>query len=386
MADHSFWLVATLLGFAAVASPRGVGAADQDGPLRVYFGTYSVGDSEGIYVCELDRKKGELSQPRLAAKAANPSFLEVHPSGRFLYAVGELDDGSKKAGGVSAFAIEEDGRLTLLNSQSSEGDGTCHITIDKAGQNALVANYGSGSVASLPIHEDGSLGKATAFIQHKGQGINPQRQEGPHAHSINLDAANHFAVAADLGLDKLLVYRFDGAKGTLAPNNPPSVSVAPGSGPRHFAFHPDGKSAFANNEMASTVTAFAYDAKKGAFKEVGTVSTLPKDYDGSENTTAETRVHPNGKFVYVSNRGHDSIAMFRVTSERSLEPIGHESTRGNVPRNFNIDPSGKFLLAANQESGNVVVFRVNGDTGKLEAAGSEVKVGKPVCVRFLAME
>jgi 6-phosphogluconolactonase len=384
MVHNAFWFAAAVCVAMAV-SP--LTAKAQNGTLRVYVGTYTGGDSEGIYVCELDRAHGTLSEPKLAAKAVNPSFLEIHPSGKFVYAVGEIDNAGTKGGAVSAFAVDADGTLTLINSQSSEGAGPCHVSLDAAGKHALVANYSSGSVACLPIQKDGSLGRATAFVQHEGSSVNPQRQEGPHAHSINLDAANHFAIAADLGLDKLLVYRFDAAKGTLKPNDPPSVSVAPGGGPRHFAFHPSGKFAYANNEMASSVTAFTYDAKKGALKELHTLPTLPADYDGSQNTTAETRVHPSGDFVYVSNRGHDSVAIFSVDKATGkLTAVGHQSTGGKTPRNFNIDPSGEFLLAANQDSGNIVLFRIDRKMGKLAAAGAERKVPKAVCIRFRAVE
>ncbi|MGD9647377.1 MAG: lactonase family protein [Pirellulales bacterium] len=356
---------------------------------RVYFGTYTRGgQSQGIYVCELDGATGQLSEPRLAAEAVNPSFLEIAPNRKFVYAVGEISDfAGKKSGGVSAFKLDaETGRLTLINQQSSGGAGPCHVTVDQAGKNALVANYGGGSVACLPILDDGGLAPASSFIQHEGSSVDPQRQQGPHAHSINVDANNRFAIAADLGLDKLLVYRLDYEHGKLTPNEPPSVSLPSGGGPRHFAFHPDGVWAYCNNEMTSTVSALKYDAPRGTFSVLQTVSTLPEGFDG-ENSTAEVRVHPGGKFVYVSNRGHNSIAIFAVDeSTGKLTPLGHESTRGRVPRNFNLDPSGHYLLAANQDSDNVVVFRVDETTGRLTATGSEAKVGAPVCVRFVELE
>jgi 6-phosphogluconolactonase len=269
-----------------------------------------------------------------------------------------------------------------LNQQSSTGSGPCHLVVDAAGKFVLVANYGGGSVACLPIGADGKLSPASTSIQHQGSGANKQRQEAPHAHSINLDAANKFAFAADLGLDKVLVYPFDSQKGLQASDKLPPGLLAPGSGPRHFAFHPTGKYAFVNNEMTSSVTAFAYDSAKGSLTEIQTLSTLPGAVPG--NSTAEIVVHPSGKFVYVSNRGHNSLAMFSCDpATGKLTAIGHQPTGGKIPRNFNIDPSGKLLLAANQESNNVVVFRVDSDSGKLTPAGSEIEVGKPVCVRFL---
>lgn len=358
------------------------------GKLRVYIGSYTRGQSEGIYVSELDLESGKLAEPRLAAEAVNPSFVAIHPDGAHLYAVGEIDDfEGKKTGGVSAFEIVDDGTLKLINQQSSGGGGPCHLIVDNSGQCVLVANYGGGSVACLPIMKDGSLKEASTFIQHEGSSVNPQRQAGPHAHSINVDAANRIAVAADLGLDKVMIYRLDPEAGKLVPNDPPSVSVPPGGGPRHFVFHPSGKFAYTNNEMTSTVTAMEYDADNGKLSPIQTTSTLPASYKEEGNSTAEVRVHPNGHFLYVSNRGHNSIAIFAIDpSTGKLTPVGHESTRGEIPRNFNLDPSGRYLLAANQNTDNVVVFRVDANTGKLEATGSEIEVGNPVCIRFLEID
>lgn len=358
-----------------------------NGMLRVYFGTYTRGAGEGIYTALLDTASGKLSAAELAAEAVNPSFLEIHPTGKFLYAVGEVSDfEGKKSGGVSAFAIDpKSGRLSLLNQMPSGGAGPCHVTVDQTGKNVLVANYGGGSVACLPIDDDGRLREASAFIQHEGSSVNPQRQAGPHAHSINVDAGNRYAIAADLGLDKLLVYRFDAQQGTLAANDPPSVDLPAGGGPRHFAFHPNLRHAYANNEMTSTVSALLYDPQRGVLEELQTVSTLPEG-GFAGNSTAEVRVHPTGRWVYVSNRGHNSIAIFAVDSESGkLQPRGHESTRGAIPRNFNIDPSGKYLLAANQDSDNVVVFRIDPDHGTLTATESEISVPRPVCVQFFQL-
>jgi 6-phosphogluconolactonase len=301
--------------------------------------------------------------------------------------VGEVSDfAGKKSGGVSAFAIDAStGNLTLLNQQSSGGTGPCHLVVDKAGKNVLVANYGGGSVAVLPIQADGRLSEATCFIQHTGKSVNPRRQEAPHAHSINLDAANNFAFVADLGLDKVLVYRFDAAKGTLTPNDPPAASVAPGAGPRHFAFHPGGRYAYVINEMGNTVTAFNYDAQKGVLTEIQTLSTLPQGYTEVSHT-AEVQVHPSGKFLYGSNRGHDSIAVYSIDQNTGrLTLVGISSTQGKTPRNFGIDPTGTFLLAANQDSDNIVVFRIDPQTGELKPTGQVVEVPRPVCVKFVAV-
>jgi len=363
-------------------------ARNKEATLRVYFGTYTRGQSQGIYTSQIDLQSGTLSPAVLAAETVNPSFLAIHPNRKFLYAVGEISDfEGRKSGGVTAFAINlPAGQLELLNQQPSEGAGPCHLVVDASGKNVLVANYGSGSVACLPIAADGKLKEATSVVQHQGSSVNPRRQKGPHAHSINVDPENRFAVAADLGLDKVLVYRFDASGGKLVANDPPSVSVKPGGGPRHFAFHPNGKFAYTNNEMTSTVTALEYDAEQGALTELHTVSTLPENFTG-DNSTAEVRVHPNGKFVYVSNRGHNSIAIFAVDATTGkLTPRGHESTRGEIPRNFNLDPSGVYLLAANQDSHNVVVFRVDAESGALEPTGSEIEVPSPVCVRFVSID
>jgi 6-phosphogluconolactonase len=369
-----------LVSLAAAAEPT------QDGPasLRFYVGTYTSGASQGIYVGQLDLTSGGLRLEGVAAQTKNPSFLAIHPNRRFLYAVGEIGDfAGKRTGAVSAFRIvPATGRLELLNQQSSGGSGPCHVSVDSSGRNALVANYGGGSVAVLPIRQDGNLEPATAFIQHQGAGVNPRRQQGPHAHSINLDAANRFALVADLGLDKILIYRFDAAAGTLAANEPAWASVAAGAGPRHFAFHPNGKFAYVINELHSTLTAFQYDAARGVLAQVQTVSTLPAPVEG--NSTAEVQVHPSGRFVYGSNRGHDSIAVFAVDADSGrLTLVEHEPTQGQTPRNFGLDPSGQFLLACNQNSGTIVSFRIAAETGELTPTGHQLDVPAPVCVKFL---
>jgi 6-phosphogluconolactonase len=303
-----------------------------------------------------------------------------------VYAVSEVADaGNKPTGAVSAFAVEpKSGKLKFLNQQSSQGAGPCHLVVDSTGKNVLVANYGGGSCAVLPVSSDGKLGEASAAIQHEGKSVNPGRQEGPHAHSINLDPANHCAFVADLGLDKVLVYRFDAAKGTLAANDPPAAAVAPGAGPRHFAFHPSGKFAYVINEMANTVTAFAYDASRGALTEIQSISTLPEGYKET-SYTAEVVVHPTGKFLYGSNRGHDSLAIFAIDATTGkLTVRGHQSTGGKTPRNFVIDASGKWLLAENQESGTIVVLQVDPQTGGLTPSGHKLEVPSPVCVRMIS--
>jgi 6-phosphogluconolactonase len=350
--------------------------------LPVYFGTYTPAESssKGIYRSTLDLETGKLSDPALAAETKNPSFIEIHTNGKFLYAVSE----SGGTGSVSAFEIDADaGDLKLLNQQPSGGAGPCHVSIDHAGRNLLVANYGSGSASVIPIEADGRLAKPTGFVQHRGSSVNPTRQKEPHAHSINVSPDDRFAFVADLGIDKIMIYKLDIEKGTIVANNPPFAKVKPGAGPRHFAFHPSGKFAYVINELDSTVTAFAYEQAWGALTEIQTLTTLPRGFDGS-STCAEIRVHPSGKFLYGSNRGHDSIAVYRVDPDKgTLTFVEHETADIKTPRNFNIDPTGKFCLVANQGSDSVVVFRIDPETGVLEPTGHKVSIGRPVCVRFL---
>lgn len=353
---------------------------------RVYFGTYTDTTSKGIYVGTFDLAEGRLPAVELAAEAARPSFLAIHPRRPWLYAVGEVADfQGKKTGVVRAFALEPSGKLRRLNEQPSGGMGPCHVTVEPGGRCVLVANYGGGSVASLPIEEDGRLGPPGSVIQHQGRGPNPRRQEGPHAHSINVDPTGRFALAADLGCDKVFVYRLDAAAGRLVPHDPPAVALAPGAGPRHLAFHPSGRFAYVINELDSTVTALSYDAAAGRLTVLASVSTLPADFSGT-NTTADVHVHPTGKFLYGSNRGHDSIAIFAIGVDGTLRLLGHQSTRGKTPRNFALDPTGRYLLAANQDSDTVAVFRINAQTGLLSPVGEPVAVPRPVCIRFLPQE
>jgi 6-phosphogluconolactonase len=374
-----------MLSIAASGRPQ-TPPAGKPGTL-VYFGTYTNEKSKGIYVSRLDPSTGTLSPPELAAESRNPSFLAVHPSGDFLYAVGEISDfGGKPGGSVSAFAVQRaTGSLKALNAQSSGGPGPAHLVTDKAGRNVLVANYGGGSVAVLPIDKDGTLKPASAFIQHTGSSVNPDRQKAPHAHSINLDPGNRFAYVADLGIDKVMIYRFNPADGSLAPNDPPSVSLEPGAGPRHFAFHPQGRFAYVINEIHCTITAFTADPTGGGLKAMQTISTLPAGRAVEKGfSTAEVQVHPSGKFLYGSNRGHDSIAVFAIDEKTGqLTLVQHESTGGSTPRGFGIDPTGSYLLAGNQRSDSVVAFRIDPKTGRLTPTGQTLTIGSPVCVKFV---
>jgi 6-phosphogluconolactonase len=356
--------------------------------MLVYVGTYTHGKSEGIYVYRMDAASGALTLVNKATGVANPSFLDPHPNGRFLYAVNEVGNfGGKSSGAVSAFAADpKTGKLTYLNQQASGGAAPCHLSVDKTGQFVLAANYGGGSVCVLPIQEDGKLGEATDFIQHEGSSVNPRRQEGPHAHSVMIDAANRFAFVADLGLDKVMVYRMNLAEGKLTPNDPPWAQVKPGAGPRHFDFHPNGKYAYLINELDSTLTAFAYDAQKGGLAEIETVSTLPADFNGTSHC-ADVHVHPSGQFVYGSNRGHDSIVIFAIDPNTGkLSYVGHQSTQGKTPRNFGIDPTGMFLLAANQSTDTIVTFRIDSQTGQLTPTGHVTQAPTPVCLKMRFVE
>ena len=361
-------------------------AISAHGDYLVYFGTYTGAKSKGIYVSRMN-DAGKLSPAELVAGMANPTYLALHPNHKFLYAIGEVSRfGGKKAGAVAAFAIDATtGKLTALNQQSSGGDGPCHLALDARGRCALVANYGGGSVEALPVNRDGSLGAPGTFIQHEGSSVNQSRQEGPHGHCIVVDPSQKFALACDLGLDKVLVYKLDPTRATLTPNDPAFGMVAPGSGPRHIAFHPNGKFAYVISEMGCTMTAFGWDSKRGELHEIQTISTLPGALEKGYST-AEVYVHPSGRFVYGSNRGHDSIVVFACDAKTGqLSLVEHQSTQGKTPRHFGIDPKGRFLLAENQDSGSVVVFRIDSKTGKLTATGDRIEVGSPVCAVFVTV-
>jgi 6-phosphogluconolactonase len=353
--------------------------------LWVYVGTSENAAGRGIYRFPFDTSTGKAEAVELAAEAARPTFLAIHPSQRFLYAVNAVGEfQGQKTGAVSAFALDgKTGELRLLNEQPSGGAGPSHVVVDREGRNALVANYGGGSVASLPIDAEGRLKPPSSVIQHTGASVNPARQEGPHAHSINLDAANRFAFAADLGLDQILIYRFETAQGMLTPHNPPSVATAPGAGPRHFAFHPSGRFAYVINELDSTVVAFRYDPDAGRLSEIQTITTLPDGFTG-ENYPAEVIVHPSGRFLYGSNRGHESIVLYIIDGQTGrLTLSGHFSSGGKNPRNFNADPSGEWMVVGNQSSNNVVVMRIDSERGTLTPTGQEFEAPSPICFKFV---
>jgi 6-phosphogluconolactonase len=354
----------------------------------VFVGTYDGPRSEGIYAYRYDSGSGVIEELGLAAKTPSPSFLALHPNGRFLYAANESGvPGVGPGGAVTAFEIDTGaGRLRELNRVATVGEWPCHLVVDATGRQVLAANYGGGSVVSFGLESDGRLGARSGFHQHTGSSVNAARQKGPHAHSINLSPDNRFALVSDLGLDRVFSYPFDPARGLAKPALAAVPVVAPGSGPRHLSFHPTGRFAYGINEMLSTIHVYRYAPEKGRLETIQTVSTLPPSFTG-ESTTAEVVVHPSGRFVYGSNRGHDSLAIFTVDGATGhLTRVGNESTGGLTPRNFNVDPEGRTLWAANQGTDNVVVFRVDAGTGRLERTGQGLKVGSPVCVKFLRLQ
>ena len=379
-----FFVSAPELWLAQAQTPEKSAA---QGQYIAYVGTYTAKtNSKGIYALRFDAEKGQLTSIGVAAETADPSFLAVHPNGKYLYAVNEISTFNGGAGGaVSAFSISaKTGALKFLDQVPTRGAGPCHVSVDKTGAYVLVANYDGGSIASFAVHEDGSLGTASGFVQHSGSGPNQERQEGPHAHWIGTSPDNRFALAVDLGLDQVIVYGFDSSKGIFTPMLSGFAKVKPGAGPRHLAFHPNGKFAYVLSEMDSSVTVFSYQAKKGAFSSLETISALPKDYAGRKEA-AEIAVDPSGKFLYTSNRGHDSIAIFEINPAKgTLKSLGRVLSGGQTPRHFAIDPTGTYLLAENQESNTIVVFHIDPATGNLTPTGQTIEVPSPVCITFVA--
>ena len=361
--------------------------------MFVYVGNYTRiepyvrGKADGINVYRMDATSGAMTLLQTAPGALNPTFLALDPAQRHLYAVVAVPEIDGHPGGaISAYAIDQaTGHLTYLNRQSTGGPSPCYVSVEATGRFILATNYQGGSVAMLPIQPDGSLGAASDFIQHTGSSVNPKRQEAAHAHSITIDAANRFAIVCDLGMDKVMIYRLDLAHGKLVPNEQPWVQARPGAGPRHLAFHPNGRVAYGINELDSTVSVYAYDAAHGRLSEVQAISTLPAGWAGA-NFTAEVCVAASGRFVYGSNRGHDSIVIFAVDAQTGkLSYVGHEPSQGKTPRNFRITPDGTLMLVANQDTDNIVAFRVDQQTGKLTPTGQVTASPTPVCIKFLPL-
>ncbi len=379
------WVRFAVSGLLAPLAIAGQAPAEAFRPCLAYVGTYTGARSEGIYAFRFDPQSGQATPLGCVAKTVNPAFLALNPAGTQLYAANEIGDfAGTKCGAVSAFAVDrESGRLRLLNQVSSAGPGPCHLQVDASGRQVLVANYTGGSVAVLPIQPGGSLGEATARVQHSGASVNPDRQREPHAHCVALSPDNRFAFVADLGIDQVKSYRFDPAPGTLTANDPPFVALPPGSGPRHLVFHPDGRHAYVINELFSTVGVLDYAAGAGTFHLRQTISTLPTDFAG-RTTAAEIAVHPSGRYAYASNRGHDSVAVFAIAAETGqLTLLEHVATGGRTPRHIAIDPTGRFLWVSNQDSNDIRLFRIDPQTGRLQATASVLPVGSPVCVQFL---
>ncbi len=357
--------------------------------MLVYIGTYTSGKSksEGIYIYKLNLASGALESYKTVKNVVEPSFLAIDKSKKYLYAVNEtVEYEGKQSGAVSAFAInQKTGDLEFLNKQPSLGGAPCHVSVSDNGKFVLVANYVGGNVAVFPVGKDGKLGASIDLEQHSGSGANKERQEAAHAHSIMPDENNRFVFANDLGIDKVMIYEFDKQSGKLKPNSAqPFYQTKAGAGPRHFKFHPNEKFAFVINELDMTISSLAYNAKQGMLKEIQIVPTLPADFSGA-NTCADIHVAPNGKFLYGSNRGHDSIVSYRIDEKTGkLEYVEHTSTGGKTPRNFAIDPDGQFLLAANQNSDSIVVFRIDEKSGKLEPTGNTAQVPSPVCLKLIS--
>jgi 6-phosphogluconolactonase len=361
---------------------RDTARSRQSRDLTLYIGTYTSGPSEGIYVYRMNTDTGELKKVS-SIKSANPSFLALDRSRRFLYAVNELSEFEGRTGGaVSAFAIDSTGNLGFLNQQASMGADPCHLTVDRKRSSLLVANYTGGNVAVLPILKNGTLGPATDVKQHEGAGPKEQ-QKGPHAHCIILDVHERHALAADLGTDKVMIYRFDPTTRKLYPGKQPWAALQAGAGPRHVTLHPNGRYAYVINELDSTMTTLKYNATTGTLTTLDTVSTLPAGFTEA-SYCADVHVSPSGRFLYGSNRGHNSIVVFSIDA-RTGKPtlVEHVATEGKWPRNFVIDPAGRFLLVANQHTDNVVVFRIDARTGRLKPSGHVASVPVPVCLKFL---
>jgi 6-phosphogluconolactonase len=403
---YASYLVIAFALLAAKAAPA------QEDNFYVYVGTYTgfkyvhhskpygrgASRSKGIYVSRFHAATGELSEPELAAEMINPSFLAISPDHRFLYAVSEdprsLGPPLDHASYVSAFAIDAaSGKLRRLNTVPAGGTSTCFISIDKTGKYVLMANFGSGSVSVVRVKEDGSLGELTSFIQNVGHSVDQSIQTEPHPHSILVSPDNRYAIVSDLGLDKVLIFRFDAENGKLSPPEPPFASVYPGGGPRHFTFDPAGKFGYQLNEMSGVVNVYAWDPAKGTLSGIQSAHTVPHDFFGG-NHSAEIEIHPAGKFLYESNRrtlgetvrGPDTIGVFSIDPEKgTLALVEQSPTGGTMPRNFKLDPTGAYLLAANQLSDNIVVFRIDGATGRLSKTGNEIKVDTPVCIQFVPM-
>lgn len=354
--------------------------------ILVYVGTYTRGESKGVYIYRLNRDNGGLEPLGYGSCKSSPSFLAFSPGYDYLYAANEIGEyQGERSGALAVWSIDQEtGELDFINQSATGGPGPCYVTVDATGKYAFAANYSGGSVAMIPINEDGSLAPASDFVQHVGSSVNERRQGEAHAHSCTIDPTNKYALVADLGMDKIMVYKLDLENGKLVPNDTPFVRLHGGAGPRHFCFSPCGRYGYVINELDSTVTSFVYDADAGTLETIETVSTLPDGWEGQSHC-ADIHMLSSGRFLYGSNRGHDSIVIMSVDTETGkLTPVGWESTQGNFPRNFCIDPTETFLLAANQNTDNIVSYRIDQETGLLTPTGQETQVPIPVCIKMWA--
>ena len=361
-----------------------IGAHRANAEERLVFITaFAAGENGAIGAYQLDVETGKLKLVHRTTKVENPFYLAISPNQKFLYSIHAKQFGGKESEEVAAYAIQgQSGELKFLNRQSARGSAACYLDVDATGKTVLVANYGTGSVASLPVKADGSLDKAASFIQHKGSSIDRARQEAPHAHCIVISPDNRFAFAADLGLDQVMGYRLDAAGAKLAHNRQPFVRTPPGVGPRHLTFHPNGKHVYVINELANSVTMFDYETDSGMLIEKQTISTLPKDFAG-KSYCADLKITPDGRFLYGTNRGHDSIAAYSLAEDGRLTLLKIEPSLGKGPQNLAITPDGKLLLCANMPGNNVAVFRINQKTGALTSVGATVSMPSPSCIRIL---
>lgn len=349
----------------------------------VFISSFVAGEKGAIHAYRLDADAGSLTLLHRTSDASNPFYLAVSPNRKYLYAIHAKQFGGKENEQVAAYEIlDAKGQLKLLNRQSALGTAACYLDVDATGKSVLVANYSTGSVASLPVKDDGSLGEAGSFIQHKGSSVDPARQKGPHAHCIVISPDNRFAFAADLGLDQVLGHRLDAGKAKLSANRPAFVKTPPGAGPRHLTFHPKGKHVYVINELSNSVTCFAYEPESGSLTPKQTISTLPQDFTG-KSYCADLKITPDGRFLYGTNRGHDSIASYRIGDDGTLTLLTIEPSLGKGPQNLAITHDGKLLLCANMPGNNVVVFRIDAQTGRLTSVGSPLALPSPSCIRIL---
>lgn len=380
MKDNFVRSIFSLLVGAMLSNPLLTANADE--PL-VFISAFAAGDKGSIQAFQLESKTGQLKPVQQTTGVEHPFFLAVSKDQKFLYSIHAKNFGGKENEQIAAYQIEgRTGQLKLLNRQSALGTAACSLDVDATGKTVLVANYSSGSVASLPVKADGSLGEAASFVQHVGSSVNKDRQKEPHAHCIVVSPDNRFVFAADLGLDQVLSYRLDATTSKLTPNDPPFVKSPPGAGPRHLTFSPNGKRVYVINELSNSVTVFDYDAKAGSLTETQTISTVPADFKGT-SYCADLKITPNGRFLYGTNRGHDSLAAYRIGDDGKLTLIGIEPSLGKGPQNLAIMPGGELLLCANMPGNNVVVFRIDPQNGGLKSVGEPVAITSPSCIMVL---